>query len=101
MFVDLFNGVLDESISFDFFLYSFDDIVDILLIFAGRIVLSVDRLFKSERFLIGAVGSVWWRNVFFTLIGYYLALTISFGSHLIFFDGFMVAGTIEDIFVFG
>ena len=86
MFVDLLDSVLDKSISFDFFLYSFDDIVDVLLIFAGRVVLSVDRLFKSERFLVGAVGSVRRRDVFFALVGYYFALTVSFGSHLIFFD---------------
>jgi len=42
MDVDFLNDALYETISFDLFLYSFDNIVDFLMVLAGRVVLSVD-----------------------------------------------------------
>lgn len=42
MDVYFFNSIFDESVSFDFFLHSLDNVVDFFVIFAWRVVLSVD-----------------------------------------------------------
>jgi hypothetical protein len=42
MGVDFLNGVLDESVALDLLLHPFDDIIDFVLILAGRVVFSVD-----------------------------------------------------------
>ena len=101
MLVDFFNGGLDESISFDLFWDSFEDIVDLLVIFAGWIVISVDGFLEFERFLIGSVRSVRRRNILFLVMRSHFTQTLPFASHLVLSVRFVTPRTIEYIFVFG
>ena len=101
MLVDFFNGGLDESISFDLFWDSFEDIVDLLVIFAGWIVISVDGFLEFERFLIRSVRSVRRRNILFLVMRSHFTQTLPLASHLILPVRFVTPRTIEYIFVLG
>ena len=101
MLVNLFNGGLDESISFDLFRDSFEDVVDLLVILAGRIVIPVDGFLEFERFLIGSVRSVRRRNILFLVVRSHFTQTLPLASHLILPVRFVTPRTIEYIFVLG
>ena len=60
MLISFFNGILDKSIPFYLLRHTFKDVIDFLVVFAGRIVVSIYGFLKFERFLIRSVGPVWW-----------------------------------------
>lgn len=99
--IDLFNGGLDESVPFDLLLDSLDDVVDFLLVLAGRVVLPVDGFLEFEGFVMRTMGSVRRGNVLFAGIGCQPAVAVPLGGHLVLLGRFGVPAPIEDVLVLG
>jgi len=101
MLVDLFNGGLDESVAFDLFRHIFEDVVDLLVILAGRVVIPVDRFLEFERFLIGSVGPMRRRSILFLVMRPHFTQTLPLAPNLVLPVRFLTPRSIEDVFVLG
>lgn len=101
MSIDFLDHILDKSVSFDFLVDSFDNEIDLLLILAGRVVLSVYRLLKFAVLLIRTVGFVRRRLALFQFRTFHPSLAMPLDPKLILFTRFLPLRSIEDVLVFG
>lgn len=85
MLVDFLDDGFDVGVAFDFLLDSLHDEIDFLVVFAGGVILSVDRLLESHNLLVGPVWLVGRREVLFLLVAVQFALAESFGLVLVLF----------------